>query len=230
MDYPANQMERGALRIAIDGNWSCEDFASLLQATNDAYRRVNSIFVLREALDRESDANRRLEERNEGNNRDFSWHLQFHGFRHHHPGGSSGADVAPYSELIELANALTGPLEVGAISYASPGWIQLIGNWNPLKVIADSVCKWRTENTKREANRLNAQTEQMRIQADLAAKILAQAPKMHDRYDAGSSRLVELAAEVIRPTTKFVERLNSDSRIVSAKVVNVSEPLPPRLQ
>ena len=230
MDSYSVQMDQGALRLAIDGDWSCQEFAALLDATDDAYRRVNSIFVLRQALDQENASNRRLEERNEGNDRDFSWHLQFHGFRHHFPGGNSGTDAAPYSELMELANSLSGPLQVGAITYASPGWIQLIGNWNPLKVIADSVRNWRAENTKREANWLNAQTEQMRIQADLASKILAQAPKMHDRYDAGSSRLVELAAEVIKPTTKYVERLNADSRIISAEVVSVHEPLPSRIR
>lgn len=229
METYSDSMERGALRLAIDGEWSCQDFAALLESTNDAYRRVNSIFVLRQVLDREAESNRSLEERNQGNDRDFSWHHQFHGFRHHFPGGIAGSDTPSYAELIELSNTISGPLQIDAISYASPGWIQLIGNWNPLKVIADSVSKWRAENTKREANWLKAQTDQMRIQADLAAKILAQAPKMHDRYDAGTSRLVELAAEVIKPTTKYVERLGNDARVVNAEVVPAGEPLPPRL-
>lgn len=219
--------ERGAIRISIDGEWSCQEFGAFLEDTNDVYRRLNSVFVLREALDREASNNRALEERNQGNERDFSWYVQYFGFRHHFPGGTFGIDVPPYSKLIELSNAIVVPLQVDAISYASPGWVQLIGNWNPIKVLADFVSKWRAENTKREANRLKAQTDQMRIQSELATKILEQAPKMFDRYDAGSSRLVELAEEVIKPTTKYLERYGNDERIIDAEVVSARQALPP---
>lgn len=219
--------ERSAIRLAIDGEWSCREFGAFLEDTNDVYRRLNSVFVLRQALDQEASNNRSLEERNQGNDRDFSWYLQFFGFRHHFPGGTSGPDVPPYSKLIELSNAIVVPLQVDAISYASPGWIQLIGNWNPLKVLADFVSKWRAENTKREGNWLNAQTDRMRIQAELAAKILEQAPKMSDRYDAGTSRLVDLAEEVIKPTTKYLERYGNDARIIDAEVVPARQALPP---
>lgn len=229
METYVDIMEGAALRIRIDGDWSCQDFSAFLESTNDAYRRVNSIFVLRHLIDREGETNRDLEDQKQLNYRDFTWFFQFHGSPHSLPDGLTSSKLVPYSDLIELTNAISGPLQVDAITYASPGWIQLVGNWNPLKVIADSVSKWRAENTKREANRLKAQTEQMRIQADLAAKILTQAPRMAGQYDAGTSRLVELAAEVIKPTTKYVERIRSDSRIVSAEVVSVGEPLPPSL-
>lgn len=219
--------ERSAIRIAIDGEWSCQDFGAFLEDTNDIYRRLNSVFVLRQALDQEASRNRMLEEENRGNDRDFSWYLQFFGFRHHFPGGTAGIDAPPYSKLIELSNSIVAPLQIDAISYASPGWIQLIGNWNPIKVLADFVSQWRAENTKREANWLNAQTERMRIQADLAAKILEQAPKMTDRYDAGTSRLVEIAEEVIRPTIRYLERYGNDARIVDAEVVSARQSLPP---
>lgn len=219
--------ERQAIRVAIDGKWSCQEFGAFLEDTNDVYRRLNSVFVLRKALDRESANNRSLEERNQGNDRDFSWHLQFFGFRHHFLVGTSGTDVPPYSKLIELSNSIVEPLQVDAISYASPGWIQLIGDWNPLKVLADFVSNWRAENTKREDNWQKTQTDRLRIQADLAAKILEQAPKMSDRYDAGTSRLVDLAEEVIKPTTKYLERYGNDARIINAEVVPARQHLPP---
>jgi hypothetical protein len=223
--------ERSAIRIAINGEWSCQEFGAFLEDTNNVYRRLNSVFVLRQALDQEASSNRSLDKQDQDqdqeDDRDFSWHLQFFGFRHYFPGGTSGSDVPPYSKLIELSNAIVMPLQVDAISYASPGWIQLIGNLNPLKVIADFVSKWRAENTKREANWVKAQTDRMRIQADLAGKILEQAPKMPDRHNAGTSRLVELAEEVIKPTTKYLEHYGNDARIIDAEVVSVRQALPP---
>jgi hypothetical protein len=218
--------EHIAIRIGIDGEWSCEEFSSFLTNTNDIYRRLNSIFILRQALDEEAAINRSLEERNRGNEADYSWYHQYFGFRHHFPGEFIDSGVPPYSQLIDLASAVAVPLQVDGISYASPGWIQLIGNWNPLKVLADFVSKWRSENTKREANRLNAQTARLRIQAELAAKILEQAPKMPERYGTGTSRLVELAEEVIKPTTKYLEDYGSDARIVQTDLVPARQALP----
>jgi len=220
--------ERSALRIAIDGEWSCQEFGAFLEQTNDVYRRLNSVFVLRQAPDQEAALNDSLLERSPGDDRDFSWYLQFFGFRRSFPEGTIGTDIPAYSQLIELSNSVVVPLQVDAISYASPGWIQLIGNLNPLKVLADFVSKWRAENTKREANLLNAQTDRMRIQSDLATKILEQAPKIPFPHSVGSSRLVDLAEEVIKPTTKYLEHYGNDARIVDAQVVSAGQALPPR--
>lgn len=130
--------EQWAVRFAIAGEWPCQDLSVFLHETNDVYRRLNSVFVLRKVLDGEASSNRSLEEKNQGKDADFSWQHQ-HFDPPTFPDGSAGTDVPPYSKLIELANTLVAPLHVDAITYASPGWIQLIGNWNPLKVLADSV-------------------------------------------------------------------------------------------
>jgi hypothetical protein len=71
--------------------------------------------------------------------------------------GLTSNEPPKYSRLIELASSVTEPLQIDAISYASPGWIQMIGDWNPIKVLAEFISKWRAENTKREANRFKQQ-------------------------------------------------------------------------
>jgi len=119
-------------------------------------------------------------------------------------------------------------LRMDAISYASPGWIQMVGNWNPLKVLADFISKWRAENTKREANRIKSQTDRLRIQADLAAKILEQAPKMPRDHDGGTSRLIDLAEEVIKPTASYLDRIGANVHIIEAEVVKPGQLLPPQ--
>jgi len=220
------QSERSAVRIAIDGEWSCQEFSAFLEDTNDVYKRLNSIFVLRQALDQEDSRNRARDDKDQYDDMDYSWHLHFFGFSDFFPERIKGVDAPPYSKLIELSNSIVSPLRVDAISYASPGWIQLIGDWNPIKVLADFISKWRAENTKREANRLKAQTERMQIQADLAAKILEQAPKMPRMHGVGNLRLVELAEEVIKPTTSYLERYGNDARIVDAEIVQPGQPLP----
>lgn len=216
--------EPGAIRFAIDGDWSCAQFSRFLEDTNDVYRRLNSVFVLRRAIDNEESRERSAEGKEPS---DYSWRLAYFEFGRYIRGRTSEIGARPYSSLIELSNSVAKPLHVDAIAYASPGWIQLIGSWNPLKVLADFVSKWRAENTKREANVLKAQTDRMSIQAELAAKILEQAPKMTHAYGDGSSRLVDLAEEVIKPSTQYLERYGNDARITDAEVVAPREALPP---
>ena len=140
--------------------------------------------------------------------------------------GLTSNEPPKYSRLIELASSVTEPLQIDAISYASPGWIQMIGDWNPIKVLAEFISKWRAENTKREASRFKAENERFRIQAELAAKILESAPKMERHYEGGTSRLIDLAEEVIRPTASYLETVGSSSRIIEAEIVRPGQALP----
>ena len=226
MDTNRFSLERSAIRFEIDGSWTCEEFSDFLKMTEDVYSRINSIFVLRDAIDEESRQNRDHQESQQYDRMDFSWHNQFFGASYNHPMGSIGTEPPKYSRLIELISSVTEPLQIDAISYASPGWIQMIGNWNPLKVLADLLSKWRAENTKREANRLKAQTERLRIQAELAATILENAPKMERQYRGVTSRLIDLAEEVISPTTTYIETIGSNSRVIAAEIVSAGQALP----
>ena len=139
--------------------------------------------------------------------------------------GFIGTPPPPYEKLLELTRSLSSPLIIDAISYASPGWIQLIGDWNPLKVLSEFITKWREENTKRQENKMKYDNDRLRIQADLAAKLLDAAPKM-ERHEGGTSRLIDMAESVIKPATGYVARVGTDTRIVEAELVSPGKALP----
>jgi hypothetical protein len=227
MDAPHFSAERTAIRFAIDGEWTAEEFAAFLKNTAEVYERINSLFVLREAIDAETRFNEQARAENNYDRQVFSWHSELFGRSLHHPMGTFGVQPPPYEKLLELTRSVSQPLLVDAISYASPGWIQLIGDWNPLKVLSEFITKWRAENTKRDANVMKYQTERLRIQADLAAKLLDAAPKMERHHEGGTSRLIDMAESVIKPATGYVQRIGSDSRVVEAELTRPGEPLPP---
>jgi hypothetical protein len=102
----------------------------------------------------------------------------------------------------------------------------MIGDWNPLKVLADFISKWRAENTKRDANRLRAENEQLRIRTELAAKLLEAAPKMERHHEGGAARLIDMAENVIQPATGYIARVGADSRVIDVELVSPGAPLP----
>jgi hypothetical protein len=141
--------------------------------------------------------------------------------------GTFGTQPPSFKRVLELTRSVSQPLTIDAISYASPGWIQLIGDWNPLKVLSDFITKWRAETTKRDANRMKFENDRLRIQAELAAKLLDAAPKMERHREGSTSRLIDMAESVIKPATGYIQRVGNDSRIVDAQLTSPGEPLPP---
>jgi hypothetical protein len=227
MDTLQFSTERTAIRFAIDGDWTADEFASFLRETSDIYARVNSLFILREAIDAEARFNQQVREQSSYDRQVFTWHSELFGSSVHHPMGVFRTQPPSFERVLELTRSVSQPLVVDAISYASPGWIQLIGDWNPLKVLADFVTKWRAENTKRDANRMTFENDRLRIQAELAAKLLDAAPKMERHHEGGTSRLIDMAESVIKPATGYVQRIGSDSRILEAELARPGESLPP---
>ena len=43
--------ERAAIRFAIDGSWTVDEFADFLRQTSDAYTRINALFIPRSCFD-----------------------------------------------------------------------------------------------------------------------------------------------------------------------------------
>jgi hypothetical protein len=227
MDPIQFSSERSALRFAIDGEWSAEDFAEFLQETADAYHRINAVFILRQAIDAEESFNSAKRENSKYSQQVIAWHSELFGSSQHHPMGNIGRPPPSFEGLVQLTRTVSQPLAIDAISYASPGWLQLIGDLNPLKVLSEFITKWRAENTKREANAFKFQNDRLRIQAELAAKLLDAAPKMERSHEGGTSRLIDMAESVIKPATGYIAKVGTDSRIIEAEMVSPREPLPP---
>ena len=220
--------EKAAIRFAIDGSWTIDEFARFLQETSTVYHRINSLFILRLAIDAEEMHNATVREKGNYDQQELSWHSTLFGTSLHHPMGSFGVPPPSYENILELTQSVSQPLLVDAISYASPGWIQLVGDWNPLRVLSEFITKWRAENTKREANRMKFDNERLRIQSELAAKLLESAPKMERHHEGGTARLIDMAESVIKPATVYISQVGSNSRIIEAELVPPGCHLPDR--
>jgi len=94
MEIVRFSLERGAIRFAIDGSWTCAEFSSFLTRTDDVYRRLNSVFIIREAIEAEARKNQAHQESKEYDRQDVSWQNQFFGGSYRHPMGIVGLD--PY--------------------------------------------------------------------------------------------------------------------------------------
>jgi hypothetical protein len=71
-------------------------------------------------------------------------------------------------ELVEDAERHFGRLTVHSLSYASPGWVEVIGALNPLKVVLDFILGWRDRTTHDEAGRFHYHLELLdRMDQDL---------------------------------------------------------------
>ncbi len=110
----------------------------------------------------------------------------------------------PIEEVIALAAHQTAPLSIASIRYESPGWIQVLAAWNPLKVMADCIGQWRTENSQRTRLNLQYQRQERAYHLELLKMM---PPDMAAEY-AGRllDRVVGSAMAVARDTR--IERVD----------------------
>ena len=124
---PSNA-EVGVLRLDIDGHWTVKEFADLLIALRTSYVALNTLdYLARRAEDDK--------ERVEG--------LLF--------GVLHGNDPKASLDLLSsISLSETADLGLFSTQYNSPGWVEVIGSWNPLKVICETIIEWRKQGTERE--------------------------------------------------------------------------------
>jgi len=119
---------QGTLRLELDGVWSVEDFGDYLRRLNRAYQAADAVSL----LVAEPDFFYR-----------YGWPVPGPyppDFRYRPP---------DKGELRALAASRAAVLEVKSVEFSSPGWIEVIGSLNPLRVVADAVAQWRAENRER---------------------------------------------------------------------------------
>lgn len=235
MIEPPGETRLAALRLQIEGSWSVEEFQSLLLALNDVYQRVAAVMTLGDLLRQEEQRNEALLKRERLDQMDWSWSTLYWGTDSPYGRGEFFLQREPLSRVIAGVQPLVLPLGIDAVRLESPGWVQIIGNLNPLKVMADFVSKWRAENTKRLQISTMAQTERERTQTEgalerermlrgFALEVLRQLPE-GPRGQHGN-RLAEIAEYAITPGTNALQRVANDVRVIDAGVVNAGASLP----
>jgi hypothetical protein len=125
-----------------------------------------------------------------------------------------------FESLSTIAVRYTGPLHIHGISFASHDWVDLLGNLNPLKVIADAIAEWRRQNIERERNLMNAETERLKIRTGFAMEVLRSYESAADGNPNGYNRMAEIEQKVIRPAEEFIDRIAGDRRILAIRVLD----------
>lgn len=236
---PADSMEShlGSLRLQIEGSWSVEEFQFLLSTIDDVYKRVATVMTLGNLLREERQRNELLKEQEHFELQDWSFAQLFGGDYYAIDNGRTILRRGPFSDVILAVQPFLTPLTVDAIRVESPGWLQVIGNLNPLKVAADFISKWRSENTKRmdintkadierERMREEAARERERMRRAFALEVLKQLPE-GQRAHRGA-RLAEIAEYAITPAVNSLEKVASDCRVIDAELVSAGRSFPPQ--
>jgi len=213
MIYPTNEFDTVVLRLNVDDNWSAQEFARLLTLVVEAYVPIEQLRVLSRAVDQEASVQAR----------EPVWKALYT-IAYKEPFGRN------FGDLLKTLRPFCFPLTVGAIRISSPGWIDLVGSLNPLKVVADFITNYRAENTKRteiDAKVYNAteheKTERMRIHAELATNILALLPE-HSRVES-AHRIIDISQAVIEPSMTALESIVEDRRVKSADILRLGSGL-----
>jgi hypothetical protein len=144
--------ELGVLQFDVAGRWAVAEFAEWLRAIDAAYVRLGLLLsgeVDRVALEQ---ATATIDE---------PLHAVFE------PVVRLGLRLVPLE-----------PLTVARLEMASPGFAEVIGNLNPLKVIADFITQWRRQNGENKGKaldlekvRLQEETKRLRAELDSVTRL-----------------------------------------------------------
>ena len=164
----------GLLRVDFNGNWNLGEMTGLMDALRHSYA---SLLNFEHAIDDS---------------------LRERGRRHRFPegivvlpddrndwvtGGSVDVDVRRAAVLDTLA--LDGEPLIISMHLASPGWIELLGKWNPLTAIADFV-KWVT-TLRYQREQLALENEKLSLENMLLANTVI-AGRVQILRDAGYTK------------------------------------------
>src|SRR5439155_26672498 len=85
--------------------------------------------------------------------------------------------------LRHLGDPSTPQLLAKSLHHESPGWVEVLGAWNPLKVIADFMSQWRAENSARTRDERESERDKARQQMAYYLQLLDRMdPQLRDVY------------------------------------------------
>jgi hypothetical protein len=123
-----------------------------------------------------------------------------------------------FEEVVKTMNPYAITLEVGSIRFESPGFFEVLGSLNPLKLVADFITNWRAENTKRITIQSNETIQFEKVRAKFATDVLKMMPEAVRGESA--HRIVEITNSVITPSALTLESIASDERVKQARLTN----------
>jgi hypothetical protein len=222
-----------AIRIKVAGDWRVQEFASFMEDIRFIHDKLFTVAASGSLLRDELRRNKTLSESNRYDEIDEFWSSLFGEEQIHEEFPGFPLDMHNVLPVIESALEVhKTPMFIDKILVESPGWIQMIGNLNPLKVIADFISKWRAENTKRESIESNERIQLMkleiewvRIRQEYEMHMFDQLPK--SRRSEAALRLAAFSEYAIRPSFERLDRVARDSRVLEATITTPGSPLSP---
>ena len=224
--YSESQDSEAIIELKIDGYWKASDVAEFFAKIDRLYAGLNTLFFFSEALRHEQNTpDNRSTEAPVFHNIWLGESVIYSILKREHV-REVGEGQIDLESLIGLVKTYSGTLDVNSIRYGSPGWIEFIGNLNPLKVIADAIGEYREQNTirerdreqaeiAREKNRLDAENERRRIDGDVLKAVIQHAPHLFER---NNGRLTEVNENIIIPANKAIAEIGRDIRIKDVTV------------
>jgi hypothetical protein len=198
MIFPSGDRRMGVLRIQMTDDWSVKDFSGMLSGLLQSYDLIEQFQLLSETVDSESRARVR----------EPVWTALYG--QHHWPGRD-------FDDVLKAVSPFTIPLTIKAIHIESPGFVELLGSWNPLKVIGDAIKNWRSENTKRIAIGEKSAIERDKVRAHLAEALFKLIPK--EERTQHVQRIPDIVQAVLEPSAKYLHPVISDGRIENARLL-----------
>lgn len=196
----------GVIQFSLMANWSVRDLATWLENIELAYKRLNA-FLLLDAFDYY-----------EWVTRVCSHEARYVSIEPHEEYGIGRKSNRYLENLVSVAERKTQSLNVSQIRIASPGIAEMIGNLNPLKVIADFITAWRRENTVREENRLRHQRESAETLCQILEKLYKRA-----EFEWAEDSQEEFIKYTMAAAISALEGLAKDLRIESVSLMQHKE-------
>ena len=189
------------LRLEVGDDWTVKEFESTLSKLRESYEAVGFFLASQHILAQHSV--KKIEVVKGEPKAEFRVKLY----------GSMGGRVPPGSYRVKEAQ--TAPailaLQIGRINIASPGILDLLGQLNLLKLLADSIAAYRAETTKRKKIEVDALVKRDQIKLDFAYRVLSLVPE--SERVKHSDEMVKVAQTVIDPTFLNLEKVALDTKI-----------------
>src|SRR5438094_1270484 len=161
IDLTATVTRIGVLRLDFEGRWPVDHFVGLLSRLDRGYSDAGQFLLVA----REPDLVDYVvqEQREAHGDASLEYHVR-RGLRH-------------------LGDPSTPQLLAKSLHHESPGWVEVLGAWNPLKVIADFMSQWRAENSARTRDERESEREGQRQQMAYYLQLLDRMdPEVRDLY------------------------------------------------
>jgi len=210
----------------MSGSWPVSEFARLLDRLNSSYRYLNGLEFFSRALSNERARNEEAEEREENGEEDHTVENLLRGRWTYSRYDTVQIDDVEFSDLILLAEQYTGALHLWNLRYSSPGFVEVLASFNPLKLIADFIIEWRKQNIEKERVHLEHQAKIAQIRTGAAIEVIKLAESLHTGRLEGS-RWPELSREVLLHLQSFVSDVAPDIRVGNV-LVSTTHELPPK--